>query len=312
MQIIDSKNMRFDFMGKRRLAVIFSAALILVSLLSLVTRGLDFGIDFTGGYLIEVSFEQPADLDKVRAALAENGFADASVQSVENVRDVLVRMAPRADGVDNAELSLQVRAALESVGEPTVRRNEFVGPQVGEELREEGGLAMLYALALILVYVAIRFEWRFAVGAVAALIHDVVLTLGVFSLLQIEFNLSVLAAILAVIGYSLNDTIVVFDRIRENFRILRKEEVLAAINISINQTLSRTIVTGVTTLLVLLALFFLGGKVIHGFSLALIVGVVVGTFSSVYIASATAFALGVSRQDLMPVKKEGEEQDAMP
>ena len=306
MQIF-GKGTHIDFMGKRRLAVVFSALLILIAIGSLVTRGLSFGIDFTGGTLIEVGYPKAAELKTIRATLAQAGFDDAQVQHFGTARDVLIRIAPRADR-DSAELSEEAVSALRAQDQAVeLRRQEFVGPQVGEELTEQGGLAVLYALIGILIYVALRFEYRFSVGAVAALVHDVMITLGVFSLLQIEFDLTVLAALLAVIGYSLNDTIVVFDRIRENFRKMRKGSPEEIMNASINQTLARTVMTSVTTLIVLFALFYLGGEVIHSFALALIVGIFVGTYSSIFVASTSALALGVSKQDLMPVKKEGAE-----
>ncbi len=285
----------------------------MVSIGSLATRVLNFGIDFTGGTLIEVGYSEPADLSSVRSTLESAGFGDAVVQHFGTARDVLIRLAPRED-VSKAELSDRIFDSLQAASqiELTLRRVEFVGPQVGEELTEQGGLAMLIALGAILVYVALRFEYRFAVGAVAALAHDVIITLGFFSVFQLEFDLTVLAALLAVIGYSLNDTIVVFDRIRENFRKMRKGTSVDIVNSSLNQTLSRTLMTSFTTLLVLLALFFLGGELIHSFATALIVGVFVGTYSSMYVASPTALALGVSKADLMPVKKEGAELDARP
>ena len=313
MQFLN-KQTNIDFMGRRRVALIVSAILLLVSIGSLATRGLNFGIDFTGGTLVEVGYSQPVGLDSVRGGLAEAGFDDAIVQHFGTSKDVLVRLPPQ-DGNSTAEISSRALAALEPAGDNMVmRRVEFVGPQVGEELTEQGGLAVLFALAAILVYVALRFEWRFAMGSVAALTHDVLITLGVFSLLQVEFDLSVLAAVLAVIGYSLNDTIVVFDRIRERFREMLKAETIDVMNLSINQTLGRTIMTSVTTLLVLLALFFLGGEVIHGFSIALLVGVVVGTYSSIFVASTSALALGVTQENLMPVEVEGADQpfDNMP
>ena len=304
---------RFDIMGKRRLAMVLSVILMAVSLGSLFTRGLSLGLDFTGGYLIEVGYESSANLADVRRALVENDFDDALVQNFGSASDVLVRLAPR-EGVNSAALSQQVLDILQATSNETVsmRRVEFVGPQVGEELREQGGLAMLYALAGIVIYIWLRFEKKFSVGSVAALVHDVVITLGIFSVTQMEFDLTVLAALLAVIGYSLNDTIVVFDRIRENFRKLRKGTPEEVINISINQTLSRTLITSLTTLLVLLALFLFGGKVIGGFAMALIIGVVVGTYSSIYIASSGVLALGISKQDLMPIEKEGDELDDLP
>ncbi len=300
-------------MGQRRWTLILSATLIVVALVSLLVRGLNFGIDFTGGTLVEVGYPEPPDLGQVRATLAEAGFEEAVVQPFGTARDVLVRVAPRGE-LSKAELSTQLLGALQraSNGQLDLRRVEFVGPQVGEHLTEQGGLAMLIALGAILVYVAFRFEYRFALGSVTALIHDVIITLGVFSVLGLEFDLTVLAAVLAVIGYSLNDTIVVFDRIRENFRKMRKGTPIGIINTSLNQTFSRTVMTSATTLLVLLALFFLGGELIHGFSTALIVGVLVGTYSSIYVASTTLVTLGVSKADLMAVPKEGVELDARP
>ncbi|HID49840.1 MAG TPA: protein translocase subunit SecF [Chromatiales bacterium] len=296
--------------GKRKLAVIFSLTLMVVSIGALVTRGLNFGLDFTGGTLIEVAYEQPADLQKVRAALAKGGFRDAVVQHFGTSKDVLVRLPPQTGKASESLGDVVLKVLRESAeGEAVqMRRQEFVGPQVGEELRDDGGLAMLIALALILIYVMIRFEYRLALGAVAALIHDVIITLGMFAVFQWEFDLTVLAAVLAVIGYSLNDTIVVFDRIRENFRRLRKETPVNVINVSLNQTMSRTIMTSMTTMLVVLAMFFLGGEMIHYFSLALTVGIVVGTYSSIYVASTAALALKIDRASLMPVQKEGAEQ----
>jgi preprotein translocase subunit SecF len=311
MQIL-KKNIRIDFMGKRRPAMFFSGVLILIALGSFLVRGLSLGIDFTGGTLVEVGFPQAVELPAVRDNLSQAGFADAVVQHFGTSRDVLIRLAPREE-LESAEISgraFQSLQALDSAVE--LRREEFVGPQVGEELTERGGLAMLYALIGILIYVGLRFEYRFAIGAVIALIHDVIITIGIFSILQVEFDLPVLAAVLAVIGYSLNDTIVVYDRIRENFRKMRKGEAIEIINTSLIQTLSRTLVTSLTTLLVLLALFVFGGEIIHGFALALIIGVVVGTYSSIYVAGSSVIIMGVSKADLMPVKKEGEGVDEAP
>ena len=301
MQLI-KQSLNIDFLGQRKLALIISAVLITVSLASLMTRGLNLGIDFTGGTLVEIGYSQPVELQPIRDALAQNQFNDAIVQHFGTARDVMIRLPSQA--VANSEVSNQVLQALANTGNPEMRRIEFVGPQVGEELRDDGGLAVVYALIGILIYVAFRFEYRFALGSVVALIHDVILTIGFFSVTQAAFDLTVLAAVLAVIGYSLNDTIVVFDRIRENFRKLRKEESIDVVNISINQTLARTLMTSITTLLVLFALFFVGGEVIHSFALALIVGVLVGTYSSVYVASATLILLNVSAVDLLPDEKE--------
>jgi preprotein translocase subunit SecF len=301
-----------DFMGKRKLAMFLSGLLILIALGSLFARGLSLGIDFTGGTLVEVGFPQAVELPAVREKLSEAGFADSVVQHFGTSRDVLIRLAQRED-LESAELSDRAFRALQGLdGQADLRRVEFVGPQVGDELTEDGGLAMLYALIGILIYVGLRFEYRFALGAVIALIHDVIITIGLFSVLQVEFDLPVLAAVLAVIGYSLNDTIVVYDRIRENFRKMRKGETIEIINSSLTQTLSRTLVTSLTTLLVLIALFVFGGEIIHGFALALIVGVVIGTYSSIYVAGSSVIMMGISKADLMPVKKEDEALDDMP
>jgi preprotein translocase subunit SecF len=301
----------FDFMGFRKPAMLMSSTLILVSILSLAIFKLNVGIDFTGGSVIEVGYQQSVELQPIRNALETSGFGDAIVQHFGSAKEVLIRLVPKVDQ-DKAELSSQIIAVLNEASDSRldVRRVDFVGPQVGEELTEDGGLAVLYALIAILIYVSLRFEFRFSLGAVAALIHDVVITLGIFSLLQLDFDLSVLAAILAVIGYSLNDTIVVFDRVRENFRKIRKKTAQQITNISINQTISRTLKTSLTTLLVLLSLFFLGGEVIHSFALALIIGVVVGTYSSIYVATTSVLALGVTRSDLLV--SENEDEDPRP
>ncbi len=303
------------FMSARKLTMAISALLILASIASMAIRGLNFGLDFTGGTAVEVGFSQPADLAKIRSVLAENGFADASVQLFGSSQDVLVRLAPRGSDVKAETIGNQLISALQQVDSSVeMRRIEFVGPSVGEDLKEQGGLAMLTALICILMYVAFRFEYRFAIGAVVALFHDVIITMGLFSLLDLEFDLTILAAILAVIGYSLNDTIVVSDRIRENFRKVRIDDTIEIINISLTQTLNRTLVTSITTILVLIALFVWGGQTIHGFATALLFGVFIGTYSSVYVASSVAVAMGVSKEDLIPVEveKEGADLDAMP
>lgn len=313
MQILQLKE-TVAFMRYRKVALIFSIILMTASIFSLATNKLNFGLDFTGGTLIEVGFEQAADLTKIRAIMDTNGFDDAVVQLYGSSRDVVIRLATRED-VKAEMLGNQVLDILQAGTGQTIdmRRIEFVGASVGDELAEQGGLAMLTALICILVYVAFRFEWRFALGSVIALFHDVLLTLGLFSVLQLEFDLTVLAAILAVIGYSLNDTIVVSDRIRENFRKIREGGPEDVINISLTQTLSRTIITSITTLLVLAALFFKGGALIHGFATALLLGVFVGTYSSVYVASSVALALGISKEDLIPevIEKEGADQEQM-
>jgi preprotein translocase subunit SecF len=306
------KTTHIDFLGQRRYAALLSAILILASIVMLVIQGLNFGVDFTGGTIVELRYVEAVDLADVRNTLQDSEFRGAIVQYFGAANEILIRLSP-SEELDSSEISTEVMRLLQRGNESIeLRRVEFVGAQVGEELTESGGLAMLFALFGILVYVAIRFQTRFSLGAIAALVHDIVLTVGFFAVTQMDFDLSVLAAILAVVGYSLNDTIVVFDRIRENFRKMRKSTPIEVCNASINQTMSRTIITGFTTLLVLFALFFLGGETIHGFAVALIVGVIVGTYSSIYVASPVTLALGVSRQDLMPVEREGEVIDDRP
>ncbi|MDQ7090630.1 MAG: protein translocase subunit SecF [Methylococcales bacterium] len=302
-----------DFLGKRKFAMILSAILLLISIASLAINGLKLGIDFTGGTLVEVGYKQAADLTVLRETLGKSGFDDATVQNFGTAKDVLIRLKPK-EGMSNAELSTQILAAVNknSTEKAEVRRVEFVGPQVGDELAEDGGLALLYSMFGILLYVAWRFEYKFSLGSVAALSHDVLITLGFFSVLQLEFDLTVLAAILAVIGYSLNDTIVVYDRIRENFRNLRMDSAEEIMNISLNQTLSRTLMTSVTTALVLAALAVLGGEIIHNFAIALLVGVGIGTYSSIFIASPVVLSLGISKEDLMIPVAEGADIDDMP
>ena len=297
-----------DFVGKKTYALILSLVLISVSIFSLATQGLKFGIDFTGGTLIEVGYEQRADLNDIRSRLDQAEFQGVNVQYFGSSKEVLIRLEPQK--ISSAKLSSKIIRLLGD--DVDIRRVEFVGPKVGEELTNDGGLAMLYALIGILIYVAVRFEYRFALGSISALIHDVIITLGVFSVLQVEFDLTVLAAVLAVIGYSLNDTIVVFDRIRENFLSTRYVDPNQITNGALNQTLSRTIMTSVTTLLVLLALFFLGGEIIHGFALALLIGVVIGTYSSIYVASSMILLLGITKQDMLPSEKEEKEIDTRP
>ena len=306
-----SNNFKINFMSKRKLAMVFSLILIAVSIGSLVTKGLNLGIDFTGGYLIEAGYQNDVNLDRVRDALADAEFADAQVQNFGSSKDIIVRIAPRTD-INKATIGDNVLQVLKTTSEQEVemRRVEFVGPQVGDELRDDGGIALLVALGGILIYISFRFQFKSAIGAILALVHDVVITTGVFSLTQIEFDLSVLAAILAVIGYSLNDTVVVLDRIRETFRSVRKTSPEDILNLSINQTIARTLVTSLTTLLVLIALFFFGGEIIHGFALALIVGVIVGTYSSIYIASSTLMVLKIHKQDFLVVAKEELVDDA--
>ena len=297
-----------NFTGMRKPALILSVILMIASIGSLIVNGLNLGVDFTGGTVIEVGYKEAADVDKIRESLTEANF-DASVQHFGTAKDVLIRIAPH-EGEERAKVGDAVFSILKSANaDVELRRVEFVGPQIGDELRDDGGTAMLLALAGILVYVTLRFEFRFSVGAIIALIHDVVITVGVFSITRIEFDLTILAAILAIIGYSLNDTIVVFDRVRENFFKLRKASAEESINMSINQTLSRTIVTSLTTLLVLCALFYFGGKIIHGFSFAMIIGVIVGTYSSIFVASSSLLMMGITREALLPPEKEGDEEE---
>ena len=295
-------------MSKRKIAAVFSLLLILASIGSLITQGLNFGIDFTGGTMIELSYQEDVKLENIRTKLEQNGYGDAIVQNFGSIHDVLIRLPVHASE-NMAELSNRIVAALQADHDSVidVRRVEFVGPQVGEELTEQGGLAMLYALFGILIYVSFRFEYRFAIGSVVALVHDVILTLGFFSISQLEFDLTVLAAILAIIGYSLNDTIVVFDRIRETFLKVRKGTSEEIVNRALNDTLSRTLMTSLTTLLVVTSLFVFGGEVIHAFSIALLLGILIGTYSSIYIASNTILFMGVSKADLMPVEKDDED-----
>ena len=329
------RDTQFDFLGKRRLAGMISLALIAVGIASLLVRGLNFGIDFTGGTLVEVSYKDSVTVERVREQLKSAQFDGARIQYFGTSRDILVRL-PVGTVENSAGISSEIMETLrlpylETVAESPqggvqqcvselglgackvqMRRVEFVGPQVGGELTEKGGLAMIYALIGILIYVAWRFEWRFAVGAVAALVHDVLITISIFSLFGLEFSLPVLAALLAVIGYSLNDTIVVFDRMRENFRKMRKGGALEVMNSSLNQTLRRTILTSLTTLLVEVTLLLIGGEVIKGFSFALFIGILVGTYSSIFIASPVVLGLGISREDMLPVKKEEAEADGLP
>lgn len=305
------KKTMIKFMNKSKLAMAFSLILIIISLGSLATRGLNLGIDFTGGYLIEAGYQTDVNLDEVRSALNKAAFKDAQVQNFGSSKDIIVRIAPR-DDINKATISDNVLNILKTTSpqDVTMRRVEFVGPQVGDELRDDGGIALLVALGGILIYISFRFQLKSAVGAILALIHDVIITVGVFSILQIEFDLTVLAAILAVIGYSLNDTVVVLDRIRETFRSVRKTSAEDILDLSINVTLSRTLMTSFTTLIVLFALFFLGGEIIHGFALALLVGIFIGTYSSIYIASSSLLLMHIHKQDFLVVAKEELVDDA--
>ncbi len=305
---------RIDFLGKRKPAFFLSAFLMVGSLILVIpgVRGLNFGIDFTGGVLVEIGYGGPAKLADVRGLLAANGFGDAQVQNFGSATDVLIRVLPR-EGEASEAISGRIMAILQT-GDPSVqlRRTEFVGPQVGSELAEKGALALLFAMLMMLIYIMFRFQWKFAVGAIVATLHDPIITLGIFALLGLTFDLSVLAAMLAVIGYSVNDTIVVFDRIRENFRRVRRGTPLDIMNLSINETLSRTIMTSGTTSIVVLAMLFLGGETLRGFATALLIGIAVGTYSSIYVASATALELKASPSDLLPPAEDKNEADALP
>ncbi|WP_226705150.1 protein translocase subunit SecF [Microbulbifer elongatus] len=314
----------YDFMRWRKVAAAVSMALVIASIVALAMNGLKLGLDFTGGTQIEVGYENAPKIEDVRNQLEAAGFEGAAVVRFGSDSELLIKLPPEV-----AEQQTQQNArdaeATNSIGDNVVsalrqhsdggidlRRVEMVGPQIGEELRDDGGLGMLFALAVVMAYVALRFQYKFAVGAVVALIHDVIIVLGFFAILRLDFDLTVLAAVLAVIGYSINDTIVVYDRVRENFRKVRQAEPAEVINISMSQTLSRTFMTSFTTLLVLWALQFFGGELIHNFSLALIVGVIIGTFSSVYVAANILMAMNISKEDLMPPVKEGENLEEMP
>ena len=280
-------------------------------MVSIITKGLNPGIDFTGGFQIEISYQQPPEIEDIRNNLSSAGFNDAIVQNSGSATDIMIRIAPR-EGLDSRTVGkLIIENLSQSSNSAELMSSEYVSAQVGEELTEQGGLAMIFALIMIMIYIVFRFQWKFSIGAVMALIHDVLITVGVFSFFQITFDLAVLAAILAVVGYSLNDTIVIFDRIRENFRSMRRAETLDILNTSITQTISRTMITSSTTLMVLLALYIMGGQSLEGFSLALIIGVLIGTYSSIFIASTSIFYLDISTSDLLPSKRE-EVDDGMP
>lgn len=315
MRLVKQKT-NIDFMGKRKLALGLSGLLIVMSLIALPTMGLNFGLDFTGGTEVEMRFAEAPEVSDVRESLAGAGMPDATVQRFGSATDILIRIPPfegetQSDAAEQATLVLDTLSGDFAEG-VEMRSSGFVGPQVGEELTEQGILAVIYALIGIFIYVMFRFQWRFSVGAVVAVIHDILVTVGILSVLQVDFDLTVVAALLAVVGYSLNDTIVLFDRIRENFPRMGKSTPSQVINTSVNETLSRTLMTSLTTLLVLIALFYFGGEIIHAFALTLLVGVIVGTYSSIYVASNALLVLGVSKLDLLQVEKEGAEMDAMP
>jgi len=303
-------DIKFKFMKFRKIASIVSISLFLISVLSLGLRGLSLGLDFSGGTLIEVSYESPVSLESIRNSLEDNGYPDSQVVNFGTNLDVLIKVADQSGNSTVGEQIFNILSDQESDIE--LKRVEFVGPQVGDELRDQGGLGMVVALFMILMYVAFRFQYKFALGAVTALAHDVVIILGLFSIFAWDFDLTVLAALLAVIGYSLNDTIVVSDRIRENFRNERVLEPVDMIDLSLNQTLGRTLVTSFTTLLVLFALFIFGGELIRGFSLALIIGVLIGTYSSIYVVANMLMSMTLTQEDLAVPEPEGADFDGMP
>ena len=314
MQILPNLT-KINFIGLRKIAAVLSVLLIAASLYSLITQELNYGIDFTGGTKIELGYDQEVSVVEMRQIMQDGGYSDSVVQHFGSNRDVLIRL-PLSEKNSSADISTKIVSMLETsnLGAAELKGVEFVGPTFGKELFEKGILALVYALIGVMIYVAFRFEWKFSLGSVVALIHDIIITLGIFSLLRLEFTLPVLAALLAVIGYSLNDTIVVFDRIRENFRKLRDTDTKETMNVSINQTLPRTILTSLTTLLVLVALYFYGGDALRGFAATLIIGVLIGTYSSIFVASPTVLALGAKAEDLIveEVEKEGIDQPDMP
>lgn len=306
------QDFNFDFMRHRKSVGIGSIVLVLISVVLLATRGLNLGLDFSGGTLLELHFEQPTAIEPVRSYLQEEHFSDAVVVNFGSETEVLVRTREQLNQQQGEAVAASLSQAL---GDPAeLRRAEVVGPQIGQELREDGGLGLLAAMLVVMMYVALRFQYKFSVGAVLALVHDVIITLGFFSLFYWEFDLTVLAAILALIGYSLNDTIVVSDRIRENFRATRNVDPVGMVNLSLNQVLGRTIITGLTTLLVLVVLYFFGGESLKNFALALIIGIIVGTYSSIYVASNLVLAMNITKQDLMPPveAEEGEVREEVP
>lgn len=300
-----------DFIGKRIIAVIFSSVFILVTLVALFVKGLPLGVDFTGGIVTEIHYNQSVDLDKMRSGLAEQGFPDANVQHFGSSQDVLLRMKPAEDASNQQEISKKILAAANStqVQPGELRRTEFIGPQVGDELLNDGGLALFFALIGVVVFVSIRFEWKFSIGAVLALIHDVLIIIGCFALVGWEFDMNALAAVLATIGYSMNDTIVVYDRIRETIRSGMRGDIKEITNTALNETLTRTLLTSTTVFLTVIALVLFGGKGLHGFSVAMLIGVIVGTYSSIYVASSLTLALGLRKEDLLVSVKDNRLDD---
>lgn len=307
MRLIKSKT-RIDFLGQRRIAYVISAILIVISIGSLLTQGLALGVDFTGGVIVEVGYEQPADLGSVRDALANGGYPDATVQFFGSTTDVMIRLGPQ-ETKDTAQVSTSIMTALHAETKSAeLKRVQYVGSQVGDELVNKGGLAILYTLIGILIYVIVRFHWKLAAGAVVALAHNVLVVVGMFSLFQWQVDLTVLAAVLAILGYGVNDTIVTFDRVRENFPRMRKADTFTVMNVSINEMLARTVMTAMTVILAILALLIFGGDSIHGFSLAMLIGTVFGVYATIYVAGAVALELNVTKEDIFPPKEEDTEK----
>jgi len=302
-------NSNIDFLGWRKISITISIVLMILSIFLITTRGLNYALDFTGGVLVEVTYEQPVEIGQVREALESGGIHNALVQSLGGTREVSIRLQPEGGQKENADkIATEVLAKLKATRPDVVlKRHDFVGPQVGEELRSDGLIAVVFVIIGIMIYIGIRFDKRFAIAAIASEIHDTILTVGFFALTQKEFDLTVLASVLAVVGYSINDTVVVFDRVRELFRLTRKAEPYEILNKAINQTLSRTIMTSLTTALSMFALYFFGGPAVHGFALTMLIGIVIGTLSSIFFANPILYWLGVSKKDLMPVSKENPE-----
>jgi preprotein translocase subunit SecF len=301
-------NSKIDFLGWRKVSIAISIVLVIVSIALITTRGLNYALDFTGGVLVEAAYEQPVEIGQVREALEKGGIENALVQSLGGTREVSIRLQPEGGAKDADKIAANVLDKLKaSRPDVTLKRHDFVGPQVGEELKGDGAIAVLFVIIGIMIYIGIRFEWRFALAAIASEFHDTILTVGFFALTQREFDLTVLASVLAVVGYSINDKVVVFDRVRELFRSTRKAEPYEVLNRAINQTLSRTIMTSLTTALSMFALYFFGGPAVHGFALTMLIGIVIGTLSSIFFANPILYWLGVSKKDLMPVTKENPE-----
>jgi len=305
---IFNPNSKIDFLGKRNISVAISIVLMVISVFAIATKGLNYALDFTGGILIEVAYEEPVDIAQVRQALREGGYENAMVQSLGGAREMAIRLQPHGDTKEAANIATQVVKALQMKrSDVTLKRHDFVGPQVGEELRNDGIIAVIFVIIGIMIYIGVRFEWRFAVSAIASEIHDTLITVGFFALTQREFDLTVLASVLAVVGYSINDKVVVFDRVRELFRSSRKAEPVEVLNKAVNSTLSRTIITSMFTGITMIALYLFGGPVVQGFAITMIVGIIVGTLSSIFFANPILLWLGVTKQDLMPVTKENSE-----